>query len=50
MELRDDRGATMGRTAHMYTNATVEQSVELPREGVYRLRILARGQQPRKAD
>ena len=45
MELRDDRGATMGRTAHMYTNATVEQSVELPREGVYRLRILARGQQ-----
>ena len=45
MRLRDDRGATMGRSAHMYTNATVEEVVELPREGRYRLRIAALAQQ-----
>jgi len=45
MRLRRDRGATMGTAAHMYTNATIAQRFELPRDGVYRLLITARGQQ-----
>ncbi|MCK5942326.1 MAG: DUF1592 domain-containing protein, partial [Planctomycetes bacterium] len=45
MHLVDDRGAAMRERAHMYTNATVEQVVELPRDGVYRLRIAASASQ-----
>ena len=45
MRLRGARGATMGRSAHMYTNATIEQAFESPRDGVYRLRIVASAQQ-----
>jgi hypothetical protein len=45
MHLVDGRGATMRSRAHMYTNATVEQAVDLPRDGVYRLRIAAAGRQ-----
>ncbi|MEC7724150.1 MAG: DUF1592 domain-containing protein, partial [Planctomycetota bacterium] len=45
MRLRDDRGATMRSSAFMYTFATIEQTVVLPRAGIYRLRVEARGQQ-----
>ena len=45
MTLVDDRGARMGTAAHMYTNATVEQRLTLPRDGVYRIRVRARAQQ-----
>ena len=45
MHLVDDRGARMDSVAHMYTRATVEQRVLLPRAGVYRLRVLAKAQQ-----
>lgn len=45
MHLVDNRGATMGSRAHMYTNATIEQAFDLPRDGVYRLRIAAAGRQ-----
>ncbi len=38
-------GATMSSAAHMYSHATVEQAVDLPRDGVYRLRVVARAQQ-----
>ncbi len=38
-------GATMSSAAHMYSHATVEQAVDLPREGVYRLRLVAAGRQ-----
>ncbi|MEZ6037829.1 MAG: DUF1592 domain-containing protein [Planctomycetota bacterium] len=42
MRLVDDRGANMaGDTAHMFTRATVEQVVTLPRDGEYRLRLVA---------
>ena len=46
MRLVDDRGASMGGgVAHMFTNATIEQFVDVPRDGQYRLHVVASGQQ-----
>lgn len=46
MHLVNDHGASMGDgVANMFTNATIEQAVALPRDGVYRLRIIASGRQ-----
>jgi len=46
MRLVEDRGASMrGDVAHMYSRATIEQRVVLPRAGRYRVRVSAAGQQ-----
>lgn len=45
MRLITERGVTFGSGALFFTNATIEQDFEAPREGVYRLRILASAQQ-----
>ncbi|MFT6082029.1 MAG: hypothetical protein ACJAYX_003610 [Planctomycetota bacterium] len=42
MRLVNDRGASMGGGgANLFTNATIEQAVEVPRDGVYQVRIVA---------
>tara|TARA_R110002072_G_scaffold25443_6_gene85203 strand:+ start:158720 stop:161008 length:2289 start_codon:yes stop_codon:yes gene_type:complete len=46
MRLVNNRGASMtGGVANLYTNATIEQAVEVPRDGIYQLRISAAGRQ-----
>ncbi len=46
MHLVNNHGASMsGEVANMFTNATIEQAVQVPRDGVYRLRIVAGGRQ-----
>ena len=46
MRLVDNRGASMsGGVANLYTNSTIEQAVDLPRDGEYQLRILAGARQ-----
>jgi len=46
MQLVMGPGAGMdGDHANLYTRALIEQRVELPRDGIYRLRVLARGDQ-----
>ncbi|MGK0204243.1 MAG: hypothetical protein ACI9S9_003324 [Planctomycetota bacterium] len=46
MRLVNDRGATMsGGVANLFTNATIEQTVDVPRDGVYQVRISAGGSQ-----
>jgi len=46
MHLVNNTGASMsGGVASMYTNATIEQAIEVPRDGVYRMRIVAGARQ-----
>lgn len=46
MRLDGDRGASLeGDHANLYTQALLEQRLRLPRDGTYRLRILAGGDQ-----
>lgn len=46
MHLVDDRGASMrGDSANLFTNATIEQVVNVPRDGRYRLVVTALGRQ-----
>jgi len=46
MRLVNNRGASMsGGVANLFTNATIEQAIEVPRDGVYQVRISAGARQ-----